>query len=78
MTNAFEYGDALLPQKDEDGSGETTPVETNQPYINLATYGGYQCFLDSLIQNLSIHRSEERRVGKECSTGCRSRWSPYH
>ena len=23
-------------------------------------------------------RSEERRVGKECSTGCRSRWSPYH
>ena len=20
----------------------------------------------------------ERRVGKECSTGCRSRWSPYH
>ena len=23
-------------------------------------------------------RSEERRVGKECSIGCRSRWSPYH
>ena len=23
-------------------------------------------------------RSEERRVGKECPTSCRSRWSPYH
>ena len=23
-------------------------------------------------------RSEERRVGKECSLLCRSRWSPYH
>ena len=23
-------------------------------------------------------RSEERRVGKECVTQCRSRWSPYH
>ena len=25
-----------------------------------------------------IDRSEERRVGKECRIGCRSRWSPYH
>ena len=24
------------------------------------------------------YRSEERRVGKECSLLCRSRWSPYH
>ena len=24
------------------------------------------------------NRSEERRVGKECSLTCRSRWSPYH
>ena len=23
-------------------------------------------------------RSEERRVGKECTMTCRSRWSPYH
>ena len=28
-----------------------------------------------LFSNL---RSEERRVGKECSEPCRSRWSPYH
>src|SRR3546814_15131732 len=28
-------------------------------------------------QHLHI-RSEERRVGKECVSTCRSRWSPYH
>src|SRR3546814_5536886 len=26
----------------------------------------------------SVVRSEERRVGKECVSTCRSRWSPYH
>ena len=26
----------------------------------------------------SFTRSEERRVGKECASMCRSRWSPYH
>ena len=27
---------------------------------------------------LAAARSEERRVGKECTMTCRSRWSPYH
>ena len=31
---------------------------------------------DALLTRHS--RSEERRVGKECSEPCRSRWSPYH
>src|SRR3546814_11549887 len=26
----------------------------------------------------AVPRSEERRVGKECVSPCRSRWSPYH
>src|SRR3546814_15820731 len=26
----------------------------------------------------SYYRSAERRVGKECVSTCRSRWSPYH
>ena len=29
-------------------------------------------------ENIAQQRSEERRVGKECSLTCRSRWSPYH
>ena len=34
---------------------------------------------DEFIQSLGpVDRSEERRVGKECASMCRSRWSPYH
>src|SRR3546814_13237233 len=29
-------------------------------------------------RGLEAFRSEERRVGKECVSTCRSRWSPYH
>src|SRR3546814_4982699 len=29
-------------------------------------------------QGPAARRSEERRVGKECVSTCRSRWSPYH
>src|SRR3546814_2703089 len=31
-----------------------------------------------LARGVDIGRSEERRVGKECVSTCRSRWSPYH
>src|SRR3546814_14928227 len=31
-----------------------------------------------LLRMLLSARSEERRVGKECVSTCRSRWSPYH
>src|SRR3546814_15072108 len=30
------------------------------------------------LKRMRIGRSEERRVGKECVSTCRSRWSPYH
>src|SRR3546814_9514773 len=30
------------------------------------------------LSNPGSARSEERRVGKECVSTCRSRWSPYH
>src|SRR3546814_18082740 len=34
---------------------------------------------DELLSTMACHgRSEERRVGKECVSTCRSRWSPYH
>src|SRR3546814_14496417 len=29
-------------------------------------------------REFKVSRSEERRVGKECVSTCRSRWSPYH
>src|SRR3546814_20299494 len=33
---------------------------------------------DRIDAALIEQRSEERRVGKECVSTCRSRWSPYH
>src|SRR3546814_18569308 len=33
---------------------------------------------ESGLSAAEIWRSEERRVGKECVSTCRSRWSPYH
>src|SRR5213592_2226090 len=44
------------------------------------TAAGYQRQLSEAIKRARFLalRSEERRVGKECATLCRSRWSPYH
>src|SRR3546814_15064105 len=44
---------------------------------------GVFCYFNSVQRrrpwrNLFSQRSEERRVGKECVSTCRSRWSPYH
>src|SRR3546814_6263538 len=33
---------------------------------------------DNRHAEAELARSEERRVGKECDSTCRSRWSPYH
>src|SRR3546814_14304695 len=30
------------------------------------------------LEGCEFDRSDERRVGKECVSTCRSRWSPYH
>src|SRR3546814_11114890 len=55
-------------------------------YVNADTLlANYQFFKDIQKeleeQGKSLEsqvRSEERRVGKECVSTCRSRWSPYH
>src|SRR3546814_6243127 len=40
--------------------------------------GMYQPFRHGSPSSIIVSRSEERRVGKECVSTCRSRWSPYH
>src|SRR3546814_1060095 len=47
--------------------------------MDLASLIGEVCRRQGgLSPRHTIHRSEERRVGKECVSPCRSRWSPYH
>ena len=51
--------------------GEIKKPET----INYRTFKPER---DGLFCARIFGRSEERRVGKECASMCRSRWSPYH
>src|SRR3546814_16228434 len=51
-----------------------TGFEAAWPLLNQASeMVGYTSLFDNFLT-----RSEERRVGKECVSTCRSRWSPYH
>src|SRR3546814_16176167 len=43
----------------------------------LFDLGYHMKHVDTIFDRV-FGRSEERRVGKECVSTCRSRWSPYH
>src|SRR3546814_15953212 len=47
---------------------------------NVVDINGKTMTMAELAQHavMMLGRSEERRVGKECVSTCRSRWSPYH
>src|SRR3546814_15422829 len=46
-------------------------------FLYLGSRYGFPVALEGALKLKEI-RSEERRVGKECVSTCRSRWSPYH
>src|SRR3546814_12057739 len=46
--------------------------------LTVAKAGARMGDIGATIQAVATKRSEERRVGKECVSTCRSRWSPYH
>src|SRR3546814_18939920 len=62
----------LVLDADVFGVIQFQPVDGFGDPVALAVHGG------DLTQPRSlVTRSEERRVGKECVSTCRSRWSPY-
>src|SRR3546814_17198292 len=46
--------------------------------VNLTSMAGHRGAFYNAHYSASKGRSAERRVGKECVSTCRSRWSPYH
>src|SRR3546814_12309668 len=53
-------------------------VERAQHGLEVVTVGGRLHSPRGLAVDAPPLRSEERRVGKECGSTCRSRWSPDH
>src|SRR3546814_3813381 len=47
-------------------------------HLAVAIAEGEGAALPCADHEIVLARSEERRVGKECVSTCRSRWSPYH
>src|SRR3546814_7585964 len=46
--------------------------------MNLRLLDPVEHIVEHRRKQVDGDRSEERRVGKECVSTCRSRWSPYH
>ena len=53
---------------------EAADKKGERPNILWLTFEDTSAYEFGCYGNKGVHRSEERRVGKEC----RSRWSPYH
>src|SRR3546814_16460864 len=52
-----------------------TPLPARERYRVITFFDALEHFEDL---RWAPHRSEERRVGKECVSTCEVRWSPYH
>src|SRR3546814_19899147 len=85
----WRAADAADQKLKKDGSGKPAPLALVENPDILATLGRHAKRPGLLVgfaaetQKIAEHaqaklRSEARRVGKECVSTCRSRWSPYH
>ena len=60
------------------GSEHLLDSDPTDVHSALVPPGALHQRVTAALANWQLDRSEERRVGKECLTQCRSRWSPYH
>src|SRR3546814_19686149 len=58
--------------------GMTPVIERGDLVIDVQAFGQRNAARGHGNGQRRRSRSEERRVGKECVSTCRSRWSPYH
>src|SRR3546814_6654292 len=78
----FAVMQTLREQSIHARSKDIVVPDLNDEQLILKGAGQYaamctQCHLKPGMKDSEL-RSEERRVGKECVSTCRSRWSPYH
>ena len=66
--------DAIAALRDQLAGGGETMVNQDGTVLNPSD----PMSASSMANGDGFKRSEERRVGKECVSTCRSRWSPYH
>src|SRR3546814_4480856 len=62
----------------EGEGGDKRAAAPAEPGTSVEVFGGARGKLGGHSVTIGTCRSEERRVGKECVSTCRSRWSPYH
>src|SRR3546814_4893822 len=63
----------------DDGTRRTTRYDIDLTKCIFCGFCEESCPVDSIVTtHRSEYRSEERRVGKECVSTCRFRWSPDH
>ena len=76
----FGVGVAFLQFRDRQSSVSDSTVQPNGKVGLSGSKGEAKGDTTgvSVTAKSSVIRSEERRVGKECTVVCRSRWSPYH
>src|SRR3546814_13653922 len=69
---------AALGAADERRLVDVEPVQHRQQVVDVGEGLSLSARLAEAAAVVGDDRSEERRVGKECVSTCRSRWSPYH
>src|SRR3546814_3261818 len=61
-----------------DWSSDVCSSDLSNNHRVMLSHKDLQESLKKVMKKVKKTRSEERRVGKECVSTCRSRWSPYH
>src|SRR3546814_11061499 len=72
----FQQGDVPWQRLPSISTRPRSLAHTRSTYPAVATSGGFRP--NGIRVPTTRNRSEERRVGKECVSTCRSRWLPFH